>query len=100
MTLPRQTVGIYGRRKAKSFRGAIGSGHGANRNRCCPERDRQRSFKIPHFTRDAAEQVEAERPVLRERVTGEMRFREQAETGNAPGVRELVPLRLSHGAEL
>lgn len=101
MALQREIARTYGGLKAESFYRcrAVGSGHSPDGDRRGSKCGRQRSLKIPHFTRDTAKQVKTKRPEFRERVTGEMRFCQQTKTGYTAGVRKLVPLRLSNWPE-
>lgn len=55
---------------------------------------------IPLYSRNTAKQVETERAEFRKRMDREMRFGEQAQTGNSPGLRKLVPVGFADGAQL
>jgi hypothetical protein len=48
-------------------------------------------FEIVARAGAAAENVQAERGVFRKRVAGDVRFRKQTHSGDAAGVRELMP---------
>jgi hypothetical protein len=55
--------------------------------------------EVPDISGYAAEQVQAKRSILGERVAGKVRFREQAQAGNTAAARKLVPLRGAHWTE-
>ena len=59
----------------------------------------QTRAEIPIRARPATEDVEAKRMILGKRVAGKMRFRQQADAGDAPGSRKLVPGCISDGME-
>ena len=56
--------------------------------------------KIPFGPRNTAKQVQAERAKLGKGVAGEMRFGEQAEAGNSPSLRKLMPLGFADRPQL
>ena len=60
----------------------------------------QYSFEIPFSARNATEEIEAERAVLRKRVTREVRLREKAKAGYPTRAGKLMPLRFADGPEL
>ena len=57
----------------------------------CAEVLLEKRFKIRVFAWAAAENIQAERSVFRKRVAGDVRFRKQTHSGDAAGVRELMP---------
>lgn len=60
----------------------------------------ERRFKIPLGARNTAKKIEAKRIVLGKGMAGDVRFREQAEAGDAAGSWKLMPLRFADGAQL
>jgi len=99
MALQREIARSFGGLQAESFYTAVGSGHSTNGNRRGSKYGGQSSLKIPNFTRHATKQVKTKRPEFRERVTGEVRFRQETKTGYTAGVRKLVPPCLSNWSE-
>src|SRR5260370_25099864 len=80
--------------------GFVGPRQPTARNRIRIKELPQNRFEIPFGARNAAEKIQAERAVLRKRVTGEVRLREKAEAGDASGAGTLMPLRFADGPEL
>ena len=60
----------------------------------------ERGLKIPFVARNAAKEIQAERIVLGKGMAGGVRFRKQAEAGDATRAGKLMPLRLADGAQL
>ena len=60
----------------------------------------ERRFKIPFGARNATKKIQAKRIVLGKGMTGDVRFGEQAETGDATGSGEYMPLRFANGPQL
>ena len=59
----------------------------------------ERRFKIPFGARKAAKQIQAKGIVLGKGMAGDVRFREQAKTGDAAGPGKLMPLRSADGTQ-
>jgi hypothetical protein len=57
-------------------------------------------FEFPLRAWNAAEQIQAERGVFWKRVARQVRFRKQAQAGNAAASRELMPYGRSHRSKL
>src|SRR4029077_9373612 len=77
--------------------GFIGPLQAADRNRIRIEELAQDSFKIPFSSRDTNKEIDAERAVLRKRMTRKVRLGEKAKAGNPSGARKLMPLRFADG---
>ena len=60
----------------------------------------QNRFEIPFGARNTAEEIQAERAVLRKGVTRQVRLREKAKTGDPSGDRKLMPLRFADRPKL
>lgn len=60
----------------------------------------ERRFKIPFGARNATKKIQAKRIVLGKGVASDVRFGEQAETRNAAGSGEYMPLRFADGPQL
>src|ERR1700733_5503961 len=73
----------------------IGALHLPNGHSRRIEADFQERLKIGDPARTAAKDIQAERFVLREGVTGDVRFAQQADAGHPERIRELVPRRFA-----
>ena len=60
----------------------------------------ERRLKIPFVPRNTAKKIQAKGIVFRKGVAGDVRFRQQAEAGDATRAGKLMPLRLADGAQL
>jgi len=72
----------------------------ADRNGMRLKKLTENSFKIPLRARNAAEEIETERTVLRKGVAREMRLGQQAKAGDPSGTGKLMPLGFADGPEL
>ncbi len=80
--------------------GLVGSSQTADRNGICVKELPENRFEIPFSARNATEKIEAERAVLRKRMTREMRLREKAKASDTASAGKLMPLRFADGPEL